>query len=52
MEETICTFFLKGATNSQCIFSTEIPVVQRTERCCLLFKEEEISQTLKETTRA
>lgn len=24
-------FFLKGATNNQCIFATEIPVVQRTE---------------------
>lgn len=32
-------FFLKGATNNQCIFATEIPVVQRTERCILLLKE-------------
>lgn len=52
MEETICTFFLKGATNSQCIFATEIPVVQRSERCLLLLEEAKISQNLKETTHA
>lgn len=53
MEESICIFFLKGATNNQYIFATEIPVVKRIKRCILLLKEKhKFHKLLKETTHA
>lgn len=38
LEESICNFFPQRCNQQQMYFATEIPVVQRTERCILLFR--------------
>lgn len=43
---------LKGATNNHCISATEIPVVQRTERCILLLKEKHKFHKISEISHA